>query len=557
LEELQNSNREICQAQDEATAWPTVLRLGLLFGAIVSFVAALRHRLHTRGEPATPPPARRPLEMALAATEPKVSGPLPGEVTATPSAPRAAAAGTAPPQISEDSGLGAPAAEARKPATAHRAPLPATQKPGPSHPAQPTRWREPTKYLVGVGLFLAILFLIYISRSVLPTIILAALLALIVHPLIRFFQKRLKLSKGLSVAITYLLIIALLVLTPLILVPAIISAVNDVLSFDFQGLSQDVAQALQDLSAQVAGIPVLNWLLGPFLDSVAAALQGISSVPTPEPVSYDVAMSGIIERLASTLGAIAKIVGPVVSAIVSLVFMLLVSFYLSLSGDTIGEGYPRLFPPAINLEIVDLVRRIEGVWVRFLRGQFTLMVFIGTVIFLGNAILGNSNALLLGIISGMLEMIPNIGPALALIPGVGMALIFGSSHFEMTSLTFAVIVLAYYLLVQVFENQVVVPYLLGGAVDLPPLVVILGVMVGGTVAGILGVLLATPMIATGREVFSYLYNKILEPPVAEAPPEEKPSLMDSVRDRVRHLKLPFGRRARPPAAPEGQELKQS
>jgi predicted PurR-regulated permease PerM len=138
-----------------------------------------------------------------------------------------------------------------------------------------------------------------------------------------------------------------------------------------------------------------------------------------------------------------------------------------------------------------------------------------------------------------------------------MALIFGSSHFEMTSLTFAVIVLAYYLLVQVFENQVVVPYLLGGAVDLPPLVVILGVMVGGTVAGILGVLLATPMIATGREVFSYLYNKILEPPVAEAPPEEKPSLMDSVRDRVRHLKLPFGRRARPPAAPEGQELKQS
>jgi len=229
---------------------------------------------------------------------------------------------------------------------------------------------------VGVGLFLAILFIVYISRSVLSTVILAALLALIVHPIIRFFQQRLKLSKGWSVAIIYLLIIVLLVLIPLILVPAIISGVNDVLSYDFQGLSQDIAQALEDLSTQVADIPVLNRLLGPFLDSLAAALEGLSSVPTPEPVSYEVAMGGIVERLASALGTIAKLVGPVVSAIVSLVFLLLVSFYLSLSGDKIMESYPRLFPPAIDLEMVDLVQRIGGVWVHFLRGQLTLMIFI-------------------------------------------------------------------------------------------------------------------------------------------------------------------------------------
>jgi hypothetical protein len=78
-------------------------------------------------------------------------------------------------------------------------------------------------------------------------------------------------------------------------------------------------------------------------------------------------------------------------------------------------------------------------------------------------------------------------------------------------------------------------------------------MVGGTVGGILGVLLATPIIATGREVFSYLYNKILEPPMAEGPPKEKRSLTEAIRERARHLRLPIGRRAHPPSAPEEQK----
>jgi len=191
----------------------------------------------------------------------------------------------------------------------------------------------------------------------------------------------------------------------------------------------------------------------------------------------------------------------------------------------------------------------------FLRGQLALMVIIGVMVWLGNAILGNRYAPILGIISGMLEIIPNLGPALALVPGVGMALLFGSSHFTMSNLPFALIVLILYLLVQVVENQLIVPYVLGGELEVPPLVVIIGIMVGGAVAGILGVLLAIPIMATGREIFVYLYDKILEPPVEEAPPEKKPSFLDSIGDRIRGLKLPFGRRAEPPPLPaaEGTE----
>jgi predicted PurR-regulated permease PerM len=127
-----------------------------------------------------------------------------------------------------------------------------------------------------------------------------------------------------------------------------------------------------------------------------------------------------------------------------------------------------------------------------------MMIFIGVVVWLGNLVLGNSNALLLGIISGLMELIPNLGPAIALVPGVLMALLFGSSHLAVSPVLFALIVLAFYLLVQFFENQVVVPKIMGDAVDLPPLVVLIGVFVGGATVGILGIFLATPVIATGR-----------------------------------------------------------
>jgi len=113
------------------------------------------------------------------------------------------------------------------------------------------------------------------------------------------------------------------------------------------------------------------------------------------------------------------------------------------------------------------------------------------------------------------------------------------------------IVIAFYILVQVIENQLLVPYILGDAVDLPPLIVIVGVVIGGSAFGLLGVFLATPVISTGREVFMYLYDKILEPPPEPEIIEEKSSIMDAVRGFAARLPRPkWGRRTEGPAPVE-------
>ena len=410
------------------------------------------------------------------------------------------------------------------------------------YPSSATRWPVATKYIVGVILFLVAVIIIYISRSVIPVIILAALLALIVHPVIHFFESRLKTSRGLAIGITYLLVIAIILMIPLIFIPGVIEGVNSLLSVDFQALIDNITQSLDEISAQVGAIPVLNTFISPSLDSISNAVKDITSVETPEPVPLDQAIGGTVDRLSQMLGAVSNILGPLVSAITSMVFILLISFYLSFSVPSMRVSYPKLLPPAYEPEITTLIGKITSLWTSFLRGQLALMFIVGFMVWLGNTILGNTAPLLLGIISGLLELIPNLGPALALIPGVGLALLLGSSHFAIPDWTFALIVLVFYLLVQVVENQFIVPYVLGGAVDLPPLAVIIGVLVGGTVFGILGALLAVPVIATGRDIFLYLYNKILEPPPEPDKPAAEPGFLDRLRTRLSTVRMPYRRR---------------
>jgi predicted PurR-regulated permease PerM len=216
-----------------------------------------------------------------------------------------------------------------------------------------------------------------------------------------------------------------------------------------------------------------------------------------------------------------RAVGAVASALVAIFFALFISIYLSFDAHKIRGLLPQLLPPANKEEIDALLHRLGLIWEAFLRGQITLMLMIGVIVWIGAVLLGLPQPVFFGFLSGTLEMIPSLGPLLAFIPAVIVALLFGSSHLPVTNLSFAVIIAAFYLLVQFFENQFIVPRVLGKAVDLHPLVVIIGALAAGSQFGVLGIFLAAPAIASGREIFLYLYSKILETPTPPPPLETK------------------------------------
>jgi predicted PurR-regulated permease PerM len=137
------------------------------------------------------------------------------------------------------------------------------------------------------------------------------------------------------------------------------------------------------------------------------------------------------------------------------------------------------------------------------------MVTIGTITFIGNTALGLPGAFSLAVVAGLLEMIPNLGPLLAAVPAISVALLQGSTYLDVNHLIFALMVMGFYALVQQVENNFIVPHILGEAVELHPLVIMGGVVVGTSAAGIIGALLAAPVIASGKEIMNYLYAKIL------------------------------------------------
>jgi predicted PurR-regulated permease PerM len=124
-------------------------------------------------------------------------------------------------------------------------------------------------------------------------------------------------------------------------------------------------------------------------------------------------------------------------------------------------------------------------------------------------LIGVPGALFLAVIAGLLEVIPTFGPIIATIPAVIIALIQGSTRFtDMNHVLFAVIVIIAYTLIQQLESNIVAPKVMGNSVKLPPLVVLVSITAGFQVAGVLGAILAVPVVANLKTILSYLWAKV-------------------------------------------------
>jgi len=405
-------------------------------------------------------------------------------------------------------------------------------------------WKTTTKYIVGVGLILFGLLLVFISRSVLPALIIAGLIAFLVSPLVNILKNRLKFPKGLAVLVTYLIAIIVILLAPLILLPPIIEAVGFIIELDYQVLIDNFLTWLEtflfNLKESDLHILGVHIELGNLADSLLPGVQDVSPVITPTLPSIDLILDSTISAFSVSYGVAVGIVGSVTAGFVAFFYMILASVYLSLDGKQLYTRSLKIIPEPHRHEIRTLFSRLRKIWESFFRGQITLMIIVGTSVWLGLTILGLPGAFALGIIAGLLEIIPNLGPILAAIPALIVALLQGSYLYDINNFIFALIVIGFYVLIQALENYVIVPRVLGGAVELHPLVVLTGVLVGATTWGILGALLAVPTIASCREIIFYLYNKILDqdpfPPEVEENGSIKTPLSESITEKFEQIK---------------------
>jgi predicted PurR-regulated permease PerM len=180
--------------------------------------------------------------------------------------------------------------------------------------------------------------------------------------------------------------------------------------------------------------------------------------------------------------------------------LLVLTFYQLLEENKISNFIASLFHSNSD-KIKHIITQSENKLGAWFRGQLSLCTFIGVITFLGLSVLSFFNPILaefalpLALIAGVLEIVPVLGPALALIP----ALFVGAT----INIQFMFAILIVYLVIQQIETNVVIPRVMNRAVGIDPVIVIIGIMVGNTLMGPLGSLLSVPVMA----VLSVMYDE--------------------------------------------------
>jgi predicted PurR-regulated permease PerM len=359
------------------------------------------------------------------------------------------------------------------------------------------RWSSQTKLIVSLLVLGLLLYLVFRFSAVIPPIILAIILAYVLSPLVNILQQRLRLPRTLATVLTYLLLIGLVIAVPAVVIPALAAEVTG-LNLDFQRILNQI----EDFFGHE--YVIAGWTIN------GSAL-------------FEQAVGLIQEVLQPLFGQTLGVAVEVISSIVWLVFIVVVSFYLVKEGPHVVVWLDRIPPPDYRDDFIHMRREIGQIWEAFFRGQLVLALVVSLIFVVVGLVIGLPFTLAMAVLAGILEFLPSIGHGIWLTIASLLAFFVGSVWLRIPNLIFLLVVIGLHLVFQQFDLNYLIPRIIGRRVHLHPLVVILGIVAGAAMAGVLGIALAAPTIASARILGRYLYANFFDlPPFPEVTTEPLP-----------------------------------
>lgn len=330
--------------------------------------------------------------------------------------------------------------------------------------------RRAVRVLTTVLLFAAALAFIYVVRKTLILFLFALLFAYLFEPLVCRIMPWVRQSRGAAIVVVYILFLAALITAGMLAGPRIFSE------------GQRLGQSLPALYEKVASGNIA-FIIGSshgWSHETSAKLQVFLAAHQDQIVS---AVSHAGARVAEILTSVGWIV----------IIPILGVFFLKDKHDFRLALQNLIVDPRKREFFGNLIHDVDQMLSHFVRAQLLLAFVSGLVYTAALATLRVPYAFVLGAAGGLLEFIPLVGPAVAAVGILGVC--FGLSY----SHIFAVIV--FLVVWRVVQDYVISPKLLGGKVELHPLLTIFGVLAGGEIAGVIGIYLSVPMMATVRILF--------------------------------------------------------
>ncbi len=344
---------------------------------------------------------------------------------------------------------------------------------------------------------LLVVTLLYSARTALLPFFLGALLAYVVLPVTDFLSKRMpgslhqgRLGRALSVVIVYVLGATVLVGATAFIFPPIIKQVNTLI-LSIPNLDVGVTDLLPE--------GVRTWWetysqIVP-ADIQAAIERGIENT-----------VQSLLRAIQSGLATTISVVFSTVSFVIGLIIVPLWTFFLLRDQPDLTVTFYSLLPDSWEADVQNLFLIVDRALGAYLRGQLILSLSVFAAVSIGLLALGVKYALLLGAIAGILELVPTLGPLIAIIPQVLVVLVV-----EPGKLLWVILL---NLVVQQLENNILVPLVSSSVLGLHPAVVMVLLVVSAQVFGLGGIILAVPLAAITRDILRYAYLRLADDPLS-------------------------------------------
>ena len=322
--------------------------------------------------------------------------------------------------------------------------------------------RAVAKVVLVAALVVAGLFLLFQIRSVIGTVFIAVFIAVALGPAVDFFERH-GWKRWLAILSAYLSLLLAVFVIGLLVVPPIVDETNQFVA--------DVPSYIDDLRE--------NETIRDY-DEKYQITQKLEESARELP-----------NRLDDALGALQSVTVGVFSTLVQLVTILVIAFFLLLDGKRIVDWIFRELGPARGPRYRRIAEDVYGSVGGYVVGNLLISLIAGTTTFLVLTVLGVPFAVPLAVLMAAFDLIPLVGATIA---GLIIGVVAAVDNFPGDLIAWAIFLLLY----QQVENNVIQPQVYKRTVQLHPLVVIVGVLIGASLAGVLGALVAIPVAGAGQ-----------------------------------------------------------
>jgi len=320
-------------------------------------------------------------------------------------------------------------------------------------------------------LIAVLLIAFYYISDVILVVMAAIVLASAMEPVIRR-MKRHKVHRIISVVLLYVLIAAIIAGVLIFFLPMVINDISDFLN------SLPTNISLDDVWSPIRDV-------GLSFGSASSSIAGHS-------LSVAEYVKGFQTLLVGTSANVLKTASIIFGGLLSLILIIVLSFYLSVQEEGVDEFLRIVTPVKHHDYIIDLWKRSQrkiGLW---LQGQILLGIVVGVLVYLVLMVVGIPHALVLALLAGIFEIIPVFGPIISSVPAILVA-------FTENGVGTGFLLIGLYLIIYQFESQLFYPLVVKKVVGISPIVVILALVIGAKLAGVLGALIAVPLSAAFME----------------------------------------------------------